>query len=272
MEKKGFSKRFFLIVLSLFLVCLFILVLWQGFIKPESSLLNDSTIWDKKEAEIPENESFLMSMKSGVVVPFLPEDVMVFIPANSSSVLGKLEITLHDSSVLTESNASQWTRLEVVNVEVKDKQGKIMEVQDLPVPIEICFTLDEKTWEDYLSREDAYGVQFYTETSDGMDWELIETASYPVRKQICGITPHLSFFALAVDQSIPASPSSTPEPTKITIEETEIQIPVSGVTSTATKDNLPTSNPSESPVPTRIPTRTKTPTSVPTEDDLPIGS
>ena len=272
MAKKGFSKRFFLIALSLFLVCLFILVFWQGFIKPESSLLNDSSIWEKREADIPENESFLMSMKSGVIVPFMPEDIMVFVPANSSSDLSKLEITLHDSSVLTESETSEWVRLQVVNVEVKDKQGKIIEVQDLSVPIEVCFTLDEKTWEDYLSRKEAYGVQFYTETSEGMDWDFIEVASYPVRKQICGVTPHLSFFALAVDPNFVASPTSTSEPTEISIEKTEIQIPVSGASATATQDNLPTVDTSETPVPSRMPTRTRTPTVTPTEDDLPIGS
>ncbi|MBI9045472.1 MAG: hypothetical protein JEZ06_13360 [Anaerolineaceae bacterium] len=267
MAKLKITKKMFWIILGLESIVILVIgtVIWQGIQKPKSSLSDDSTIINQAEAEIPEGEAFVMSLLSGEILPVLPNDIMVFVPGTAASMPGTMEISLHNPDILTNGGDPEWVRLQVVNIELKDNQGKISTVENLPTSIEVCFTLDDKTWADYQYRSDAYQVQYYTKTVDGIKWTFIDTLAYPERQQICGLTQHLSFFGLAVN--IDFIPTATMTPTS---EDTAT--PESSSTATKTPDGslTPTDIRTGTVEPSGTPT--KTPSATPTEEDLPVGS
>ena len=269
MAKLKLSKKLFWVIVGFELIALLVVctVLWQGFKKPESSLSKDSTIIDQAEAEIPEGQAFVMSLLSGEIIPVLPNDIMVFVPDSAANVPGSLEITSHSPTILTNGEDPEWVRLQVVNIELKDKQGKISKVEDLPSSIEICFTLDDDTFADYLYRSEAYQVQFYTETEDGLKWSFVDTVAYPDRQQVCGMTRHLSFFALAVNVDFIPTPTVTPTP-----EDTATPAASRTITSTPDGSVTPTVEPTGTAQPSPTPIKTRTPSPTSTKDDLPAGS
>jgi hypothetical protein len=269
MAKLKLSKKLFWVIVGFELIALLVIctVLWQGFKKPESSLSKDSTIIDQAEAEIPEGQAFVMSLLSGEILPVLPNDIMVFVPDSAATIPGSLEITSHSPTILSNGEDPEWVRLQVVNVELKDKQGKISKVEDLPSSIEICFTLDNDTWADYLYRSEAYQVQFYTETDDGLKWSFVDTVAYPDRKQVCGLTRHLSFFGLAVNVDFIPTATTTPTP-----EDTATPVPSGTITSTPDGSQTPTLNTTGTAQPSSTPTKSRTPSPTSTKDELPAGS
>jgi hypothetical protein len=82
-------------------------------------------------------------------------------------------------------------------------------------PVEICFKLPRKLWEDYTNRPDEFQVQFLIVEEVPPRWEVLPRISYPERSELCGQLQNSSLFALAVKPqgSIPVTglnPTPTP--------------------------------------------------------------
>jgi hypothetical protein len=115
-------------------------------------------------------------------------------------VAGNISITFRESNLFATAGGLEWIRPEVVNVEYRNSEGAPYSQITFAQPIEICFAVTPEQWQDYNERQQGYQVQFYAEQQDPPRWESLPGKSYAERLQICGLTDHLSLFALAIQQ------------------------------------------------------------------------
>jgi hypothetical protein len=253
MAKIKLSTRSLWALLAFELIALSVIgiIVWQGLKPPESSLSKETPINQQAEVDIESGQAFIMSLLTGETIPLIPGDVLVYVPGNAVTTAGKMAITTHNPTILADGSDPDWVRLQVVNIEIKDDQGRLSRTENLSTPIEICFSVGDNVWRDYKNRPDDYQVQYYSETPNGLQWRVVPKKDYIERQQICGLTDHLSFFALAVK----AQPSVAPVQPEA--KEAETATPTLDVTET----------PGGAPTETIQPTPTLTPT-----QQLPIGS
>ncbi|MBM3151929.1 MAG: hypothetical protein FJZ96_06980 [Chloroflexi bacterium] len=209
-QKKGLWLVISLIlILVVFAVCVFALVIWQGSQKPESSTLQNPTPPEPVTVEIPIDQYSVIGM-SAEVLTLEPGDVSIFIPAGALSQTGQFFLTAREANLLAEAGQPGWSRPYVINLEYKDSSGNVLPAVTLYQPIEICFFVEDGLWSDYLDRPEAFKVEVYEDTATPPSWMALSFYSYPNRHQICGLAPHLSLFALAVQDLDAIQATETP--------------------------------------------------------------
>jgi hypothetical protein len=165
------------------------LVVTQGLKRPESSTQDGSIEFTQNDGQLVPGQDASISM----------DNVTVSVPAKAIQAAGSLSITSRELDLLPVAD-DEWSRIQVVNVEYRDADGTLKTHATFASPVEICFQVTQQQWLEYLDAPDDYQVQTYTE-SDKV-WGALTLSTHPDQRQLCGLTDHLSLFALAVRQQV----------------------------------------------------------------------
>jgi hypothetical protein len=202
-NRKRFFSMFVLPVVIVLATGLIVMVVIQGLTPPASSIQDGSIEFVQvTEAFTPGND-----------VAITVDTVTVYVPKNATEEPGNIFIALREPDLFPIGSELGWARPQIVNVEYRNSEGFPYTGITFSSAIEICFMVTEEQWQDYMRRPDEYQVQYYAEQGDPPRWEQLAMKTHADRFQICGLTDHLSLFALAIkiQVTIPQT-GATPTP------------------------------------------------------------
>jgi len=195
-------------LISLVLLGILVLIVWQGSQPPESSVMNIASAEVPLTASIPLDSHTLVSMSEGQVT-FGPGEASLFIPAGALEQAGQVILTAFQADLFSELGDPGWRRPYMVNIEFKDLGGNLVADPEILKPIEVCFVLDATLWIEYNDQVD-FRIERYDESQSPPTWVQLPKYFYENRQQLCGTTQHLSLFALAVNDVLATMPTATP--------------------------------------------------------------
>jgi len=201
--EKPFAQKIamvFIIVLSVSVISLIFLI---GLKQPDSST-QDGAIEFAQATQV---------FTPGQDMTIQVTNVVVFVPKNATTLEGKFSVIKRESNLLSATGGSEWHRPLVINVEYLNNNGVPYREVDFVNPIQICFKLNNEQWQDYNKRPKDYLIQFFAEDQNPPRWENLVMVSDTEKFQLCGLTNHLSLFALAIwsEEAIPVT-GLTPAP------------------------------------------------------------
>lgn len=203
------GRNIWMLVLIVLVVGLVMVVVWMGLSRPQSSTVEPTfPALVQSTAQVSLDHAMLVSMKTGRITEFVPGDVMVFIPADSLEAEGTISIINREADMFPEAGQAGWTRPQIVNVEFRGEDGQPVSGVRFQKPLEICFGIEADEWREFSSSRSDYQVQTYDDASSPAKWIALRLVEYPGRYQLCGLTDHLSLFALAIMGESP--PAGTP--------------------------------------------------------------
>ncbi len=210
-KKKSFGPVLFITAILLVIVALIIaLIISIGKNAPEISTTESKPMLVQISGTIPLDSNVLASISGGVnSVPV--DDGSIFIPAGALDKSGQLVLTMREPNLLSEVGTPGWRRPLVLNVDYKDGNGADIVDVKINTPLEICFTLSNDLWNEYVSGI-PMRVEVYEDSGGSPAWVPLASYEYGVRHQICGMTSHLSLFALAVNDVAIIEPTQTTTP------------------------------------------------------------
>jgi hypothetical protein len=206
----------------------------------------------------PVIQEFIPGQVQGFVIGV--NNAMLYMPADAITIAGKITIVPREPNMYPMAGEN-WVRLLVVDVQFTDTTGKTFRQMALFRPAEICFKITRERWEDYASHPDDYQVQYYAEGNNPPAWVTLPMITHPDQNQLCGVTDHLSLFALATRPETLIPLTGGPTPTPVTFWG------LFGLDSLFGDDSVDPP-PAWTPVPTEPPTQpppTEPPTQPPTE-------
>ncbi len=204
-----------IMILFIGIIIILLTVVWViGLKQPKSSTSEAVPELVKAEVEIQLDQSVIVGLNSNSIA-IIPGEVSMFIPSNAISQYGQITFTPKEADILSEAGDPGWKRPYVYNVEFKDENGTLIDVE-VNQFVEICFMMDDVLWNDFLDRPETFQIHFYDESKSPIRWEALSMNTYIFRQQVCGETSHFSLFALAYQEP----PTPTVEPS-LTIESTE---------------------------------------------------
>jgi hypothetical protein len=176
----------------IFAIGLIVLVVTQGLKPPDSST----------QAGIVEIVQSTDEFTPVEDVSINVENVTVYIPKNASTQAGELLVTFREPDLFSDSGEPGWTRPQVINVEYRNGEGTSLTEITFSQPIEICFSFTQELWSNFKSKPDDYQIQYYAEQETPRLWQSLARKTYDENLQLCGLTDHLSLFALAIKQEL----------------------------------------------------------------------
>ena len=177
-----------IVIIILLVVGIFALVILMGLQQPDSSTQNGSVEFVIATEELSSGKDIIVSM----------ENVTLYVPKDAISSGGTISITPRPPNLFSSAEQIKWSRTLIVNVEYRNEAGAITTLSTLSKPFLICFKVTPERWQDYLSRQGEYQVQYYAEEKEPSTWEPISMVTFPERYELCGETDHFSLFALAI--------------------------------------------------------------------------
>jgi len=172
------------VVLAFIVIALVILV---GLEPPDSSIQVSTLEFVIAADEVHPKENLIVS--AGNVTLYVPNDAI--------DVAGSIAITTREPNLFS-LEGEGWSRPNVVNIEFRSAEGLPLPLVVLAKPAQVCFKITQDQWLDYLLRPDEYLVQFYDQLLVPAQWVPIGMAEDAEQNQLCGLTDHLSLFALAI--------------------------------------------------------------------------
>jgi len=159
----------------------------------------------------PVTQEFIPGQAQGFVIGV--NNATLYMPADAITIAGKITIVPREPNMYPMAG-EKWVRLLVVDVQFTDTTGKTFQQMTLSRPAEICFKITRERWEDYAGHPDDYQVQYYAEGNNPPAWVTLPMITHPDQNQLCGVTDHLSLFALATrpETLIPLTGGPTPTP------------------------------------------------------------
>lgn len=148
------------------------------------------------------------------------DGVTVIIFHDAISFSGTYTFT-RQTPILASSSPQDWSRPIIISLSIFDSEGIMVPETSRPKIINIiCFSLNNEEWGQLQENKIETEVQFRDESIPNAEWAGLSTTELIDSNRICGITDHLSLFALAVREKENAkeNPNETPEP----IEPTEV--------------------------------------------------
>lgn len=187
--------------------------------------------------------------------------VVIYVPSDATHLQGTFSVVQRDPATMTEANTSNWVRPQIVNVEYLDGNGIPYPQVIFLHPIEVCFNLEPKQWRAYQQHPEQFMVQYYAEDQTPPFWQTLSMSTHAERSQLCGISPHLSIFALAAYQP-PLFPNISAGTLTLTLTPTPnpSASPEGKIGPSETATPLPTKTPLPTWTFTPIPTKTLFPT------------
>jgi hypothetical protein len=202
-EDKSFAQKISMIFIVILTVSVITLVYLIGLKQPYSSTQDGSIEFAQATQEFTPGQDMTISVTN----------VIVYVPKDATDLMGKFSIIKRESDLISAVDGSKWYRPLVVNVEYLNGSGVPYREVNFINPIQICFKLNREQFRDYNKRPTDFLVQYYAEEQNPPRWENLVIVSNSDKSQLCGLTDHLSLFALAVwsEEVIPVTgPTPTP--------------------------------------------------------------
>lgn len=140
-------------------------------------------------------------------------DMAAFIPAGAYPGEGTLVLQTRDPELVPLRVDGGWERIRVVDLLVIGPSQETVAPTRLLQPALVCFKLSED-WDELRAVDpDLVAVERFEDREGSLGWVRLREAPGWEADQICGLTEHLSIFALAVNigaHSIPPSVLPTP--------------------------------------------------------------
>jgi hypothetical protein len=195
--EKSFAQRISMVFIVILTVSVITLVYLIGLKQPESST-QDGAIEFAQATQI---------YTPGQDMTIQVSNVVVFVPKNATTLEGRFSVIKRESNLLSATGGSEWHRPLVINIEYLNSGGIPYREVDFASPVQICFKLTNEQWRDYNKRPQDYLVQFFAEDQNPPRWENLVMVSDTEKFQLCGLTNHLSLFALAIwsEEAIPVT-------------------------------------------------------------------
>ncbi len=185
-KEQSIVSRFALVVIVMLAVSMITLILIQR-LKPSDSSTQDGSI---------DFEHNLEEFTPGQAITASVGNITVYVPEDSTNLKGNISIIPREPNMFASAGEAEWNRPQIVNVEFQTSEGATHVT--FSNPIQICFSMTEEQWPDFLRQPDRFQVQYYAEEKNPPVWEPLPVTNYPDRLQLCGQTYHLSIFALAI--------------------------------------------------------------------------
>lgn len=208
MRSSRSNGNYFLFAFMIFLILgLTGVVIWMGLSNPKSSTV-EPTLPALVQAKVKiSNNTALYIPITGQAVGLQPGDVIAMIPFESTSSEGYLSIIKREANMFPNAGELGWNRPSIVNVEFIDEAGQTIVGFEFDKPIEICFVLSNESWQDFIHNRDNYQIQLYKDNP--VNWKSLPQAFHYDLHQLCGLSKHLSLFALAVRGELQATGTPT---------------------------------------------------------------
>jgi len=146
---------------------------------------------------------------SSKLAPPNTDDVVLVFPSGTPDETFTIRISSRDLNTLSESGIPGWQHINVINVEIINKDNG-----PIDVPVDVCFVLSDENWSLFMTNPDSYRVEYFDESFSPASWIPLTKTSMEERHMVCGQTTNLSLFALStknIDQVIPLT-GGTREP------------------------------------------------------------
>jgi hypothetical protein len=193
------GKILWIIVLAVLVIGLSGLAIWLALSRPPGIMAEaPSPYMAQATGEVSLEYGVMMSMMTGETIRFMPGDVLLFVPARATDVEGAISIISREPDLFPDAGEAGWSRPQIVNVEYLDPNGIPYPKISFVRPLEICFAMTEEDWALFASRPEDYQVQVYDEGNSAPAWKAVPQVEHSDRFQLCGVTDHLSLFALAI--------------------------------------------------------------------------
>ena len=178
------------------------------------------------------------ALSSGEDIVISIDNITLYIPGSVITLPGSISLFLRKPILFYAADELPWYRPFVVNVEYWNEDGEPYPQVEFSSPVEICFKLSSRQWEDYTNHSDDYQVQYLVVEEVPPRWEALPSVSYSERSELCGQTEYFSLFALATkfQGSIPVTgitpnpPPVNPPPVSKTLDPTPTPAPESLIT------------------------------------------
>lgn len=192
-----------IVIISLLIVGVIALVVLIGSQRPDSSTRDGSIEFVIATEEVAQNKDIVIGVNNATL----------YVPQNAINVGGTISITPRPPNLFSIAENNGWSRTLIVNVEYRNDAGTPVPLVTFTTPFLICFKVSPERWQDYLSRQDEYQVQYYAETQNPPVWEPVSMVTFPERYELCGEADHFSLFALAVKTPQSETPFADVTPT-----------------------------------------------------------
>jgi hypothetical protein len=162
-------------------------------------------------------------LNSGKDIVIGIDNITLYVPGSAITLPGSISLYPLKPILTYDADELPWYRPYVVNIEysLKDKVKDPYSQFSFSTPVDVCFKLSSRQWEDYTKHSDEYQVQYLVAEEVPPRWKALPLVSHSERSELCGQTEDFSLFALAIKQPEPGIPitgvNSTPTPGSTTL-------------------------------------------------------
>lgn len=195
MERRPSLRLILSIVVGVAVVIYLGMILYLSSRKPDSSTQEGAMQVFQATIEItlePAREVEI-SFSSKMAPPDMDDVVLVF-PSGTPDETYTIRISSRDLDTLSEVGVPGWQHLNVINVEIMNKENAPIEV-----PMEVCFVLTNESWNEFITTPGSFRVEFFDETLSPASWIPLTQNILDDRHMICGMATKLSLFALSTN-------------------------------------------------------------------------
>ena len=137
-------------------------------------------------------------LSSGEDIVIGIDNITLYVPGNAITLAGSISLFPRKPILSYDAGELTWYRPFVVSIDYQNEDGAFYPQVRFSSPVEICFKLPSKLWEDYTNHSDEYQVQYLVLEETPPLWEALPFVSYSERSELCGRTEYTSVFALAI--------------------------------------------------------------------------
>ena len=152
-------------------------------------------------------------LNSGKDIVIGIDNITLYVPGSAITLPGSISLFPRKPILFYDADKLPWYRPFVVSIEYRNEDGKPDPRIKFSAPVEICFKLSSRQWEDYTKHSDEYQVQYLVVEEVPPRWEALPNVSYLERSELCGQSENYSLFALAIKQPEPVIPITGLNPT-----------------------------------------------------------
>lgn len=183
--EKRIPKQALFIIIFLLIVSLIVLT---GLQQPDSSTQAGSIEYKIATEELGSGKDIVIGI----------DNITLYIPGSAITQAGSISLYPRKPISSYEAGELTWYRPFVVSIDYRNNDGAFYSQVRFSSPVEICFKLPRRLWEDYLNHSDEYQVQYLIVEEAPPRWEALPFMSYSERSELCGQTEYISVFSLAI--------------------------------------------------------------------------
>ena len=147
--------------------------------------------------EMPFDRASELSLESGLVTAYSPDDVFLIIPVGALNKTTYIEMTPRNPGLYSAVGSSDWQRAIVVNLAARTQDGTQVEDIKFNRPADICFVLNNDRWTRYAQNPTSIQLEYFRKEGNQFYWTPLQTKVDNVRKMLCAEVDSLSMFALS---------------------------------------------------------------------------